>query len=548
MTEPLEGLIDSAYGFSGRGGAGMRLALQRRSDFSSRREAELTGMLLDPRGREYVDLWLDEHFRADKRAQDKTLTATKDAPREVIIGSGFHAAVYAATRVKAGFARPLVLEREKRPGGIFAMTEGSTWYLNSRNRDGGIGLSRDRGANLNYLPGAPIQTAAMSMSQYQTNVEIARGIRLTLAEYADVVPNAKVMEALSAVEVVGDTGRKIVLEDRPDVYASRIIDARGLGDPKTELANGTSVLDYRQFMTLMNKPWPLRGLRRVAVVGDGNGALTVIESLLGLAPEPRMAAASLDAVERIDVFGPRLPVSCAGWLDQVRSRYQAISPYLRADRFGIQRLNVFQKRATPIALPDGAIIEGTGYDLVVMATGFRETEIPGLSQFGMTRFAGPDGNVIARKDVDGSNAYRVGPHADLGFESYERDAGTTSDSENRVSMFRLGSKTATLAVMLLDVDDERAGGYYGKGIYTVPKSVLTREKKADPAPKEFTVGALVEFVENSYTDKGATGTIVEVADPIGGESEVPVKIDGKISGGAYGRGIYTVRKSALKLL
>jgi hypothetical protein len=72
--------------------------------------------------------------------------------REVIIGAGFHAAVYAATRVLSGFPKPLVVERGHRAGGTFAMTDRPTFYLNSRNRPGGGGLAGDQGTSLNYLP------------------------------------------------------------------------------------------------------------------------------------------------------------------------------------------------------------------------------------------------------------------------------------------------------------------------------------------------------------------------------------------------------------
>src|SRR5439155_23082749 len=122
--------------------------------------------------------------------------------------------------------KPLVLERNERTGGTFAMTARPTFHLNSRNRAGSGGLAGDQGASLNYLPGAPIQAAAVSMTEYQTNADMAFVIRLALAQFADVVTDARV------VSVVRDgTGVEIQIEDRGPVFAGRIIDARGLGDP-----------------------------------------------------------------------------------------------------------------------------------------------------------------------------------------------------------------------------------------------------------------------------------------------------------------------------
>ena len=174
---------------------GMRAMMQRESEFPNPLAAKLTGIALDPYGREYADQALDSWWSDEPRRQD-TLSATSTS-REVVIGSGFHAAVYAATRVLSGYPKPLVLERNQRVGGTFAMTSRPTFYLNSRNRPGTAGLAGDQGASLNYLPGAPIQAANVSMTEYQTNTDMAFVIRLTLAQYAEVLTNATVTSQAS---------------------------------------------------------------------------------------------------------------------------------------------------------------------------------------------------------------------------------------------------------------------------------------------------------------------------------------------------------------
>jgi len=419
----------------------MRAMMQRESEFPNPLAAKLTGIALDPYGREYADQALDSWWSDEPRRQD-TLRATGTS-REVVIGSGFHAAVYAATRVLSGYPKPLVLERNQRVGGTFAMTGRPTFYLNSRNRPGTAGLAGDQGASLNYLPGAPIQAANVSMTEYQTNTDMAFVIRLALAQYAEVVTNATV------TSVVRDgTGVEIAMADRDPLFAGRVIDARGLGDPTgQDLANGTTILTFPQFMQRMGGMWPLRGVRRAAVIGGGDSAKCAVESLLGIAPQPFMAAAALDSVQRIDWYTDQLPTTCENWQQQIRGRYQAIGRYLRPDRFGVRRLTVAGRRARPVALPGTGLIDGRTYDLIVVCTGNRETDINGLDVGAFDEYEIPGGTVVARQHYNLA-AFRVGPHARLPFTGQEREDGIADIPANGVSMFRTASKTAALAVTL----------------------------------------------------------------------------------------------------
>src|SRR5438270_12703532 len=162
---------------------------------------------------------MDPWCPVDPRRQD-TPSATATS-REVFIGSGFHAAVYAATRVLSGYPKPLVLERNQRAGGTFAMTARPTFYLNSRNRPGNAGLAGDQGTSLNYLPGAPIQAAFVSTT-YQTETDIALVIRLALAQFVDVVPDATVASVARDAR-----GLQIQLAERDPLLAGRGIVSRG---------------------------------------------------------------------------------------------------------------------------------------------------------------------------------------------------------------------------------------------------------------------------------------------------------------------------------
>jgi len=420
---------------------GMRAVTQRESEFTSALEAKLTGIALHPPARELADQLLDAYWSDDQRRQQ---TLERDLTgREVIIGSGFHAAVYAAVRALSGHPRPVVCERGQRAGGTFAMTSRPAWYLNSRNRAGGPGLAGDQRTSLNHLPGAPVQAANLSMMEYQTNSDMAFVIRLTLAQFADVVTQARVLS------VAGDgTTAEIEIEGRGRLRAGRVIDARGLGDPSDQdLANATTILTFAQFMARMCGTWPLRGVRRAAVIGGGDSAKCAVESLLGIGPQPPMAAAALDSVDLIDWYSDHLPSTCEAWQEDIRGRYQAIGRYLRPDRYGVRRLEVIGRRARPVALPAGGLVDGRSYDLVVCCTGNQETPIDGLDIDSFSAYATPDGNTVALAHYD-LPAFRVGPHARLRFTSRERADGLAEIPGNAVSMFRTAPTTPALAATL----------------------------------------------------------------------------------------------------
>ncbi|MEU1969668.1 hypothetical protein ABZ541_23860 [Micromonospora sediminicola] len=443
MFEPsvqIESLL-TAVAMTQSAAAGMRAMTQRESEFPSPWQAKLTGIALDPNGRDVADQILDAYWSDEPRQHDTLNSSSTD--REVIIGSGVHAAAYAAARVLSGYPKPLVLERHERVGGTFAMTARPTFYLNSRNRAGNAGLAGDQGASLNYLPGAPIQAANVSMAEYQTNTDMAFVIRLALAQFADVATNAKVLSVAR-----DGTGVQIEIEGNGSLVAGRVIDARGLGDPDgQDLADGATILTFPHFMRRMAGMWPLRGVRRVAVVGGGDSAKCAVESCLGIAPQPFMAAAALDRVDRIDWYSDDLPMTCEAWQENIRGRYQAIGRYLRPDGFGVQRLNVVGRRARPVALPGAALIDGRTYDLVVVCTGNRETDIDGLDLGSFDEYTTTDGNAVARQHYN-LPAFRVGPHARLPFTRREREDGVADIVANAVAIFRTATRTAALAATL----------------------------------------------------------------------------------------------------
>lgn len=441
-----------------RGMRGVKMMMQRADEFPSKLQAQLTGVGLDSAARDYANVAIDDYFASNKTALSLPRAGTL---AELVIGSGFHAATYVATRALMGKPVPYVFERSPYAGGAFAMraedgTYPAVFNLNSRNRRGAPGLSGDNEAQLNYLPGAPIQASALSNAEYQTNADMAFVTRMTLAQYAPrtVFPGIKVLG------VERGTGGFSVTYERNGVERTiatrRIIDARGLGDAKlADRANGMTVLTFAQFLARMTEPWPLRGLRNVAVIGDGDSGKCVIESLFGLGPMASMATAQLDSVNRVDWYGPEVQSNYEDYCRSNRGRYRAIGRYLRPDKMGNRQLSVYRTRqAFPVSLPDGPVlINGRSYDMVIIAAGNQVTNVPGVDYPYTNRvYQGTDGRrqiaTESEDDLGELRRYRVGPRANIPFDDDEANAGVSEIQNNRVAMFRLATRTAALAVQL----------------------------------------------------------------------------------------------------
>lgn len=432
-------------------GIGMKLLQQRKQEFPNDFAMKLTGIGLDEEAR--------AAFREKLRSfwQDR-FYGSRSVP-EIVIGSGFHAATYCAARVLSGNpAAPIVLERGN-VGGTFAVSDRPTFYLNSRNRPGELALPGEEGA-LNYIPGAPIQPSSLSMMEFQTNAEVAFCIQVALAQYADV----RLGNEVKKIEyVVAQQPYFNLTTSNGRVFsARRVIDARGLGDPSATEADGKRILTFPQFMERMAKPFPLQGLRRVAVIGNGDSAKCAVESLLGIGPQPMMALTSLDFVEKIDWYGS-LPQNCDEWRSAERYRYLRIGRYLPRTSRAIDqkeaRLRVIRQSGRPVLTLDGVLVNERPYDLAVMATGNVLTPIEGdtSTEEGFSGYR-VGSQIVARRSALEREFYRIGPAADIPFSGVEEEEGISRIPQNRSAMFRLANRTAALAISLPRIQAP-AGGF-----------------------------------------------------------------------------------------
>lgn len=420
-------------------GPQIREVMRRADEFAARNSAgsnmTLTACGLIPEARNIIESslnqrWLDNYTNVGTRYD------------EIVIGSGPHSAIYCAARVARGFKRPLVLERSEFAGGTFALTRNPSWYLNSPNRPGLIGTP-GKGEALNYLPGCPVQPADISGLEYQPNTDIAYATRIALAKYANVCTRANVssfdLETGSAGPEVTVTGQ---YGDSKTLYAKRIILATGLSDeydPYPE--SGSRIITVSKFLKRFDNPWPLRDLRRVAVIGDGDSGKIVIEALTGIGPTS-MSLASLDYVASIDWYGTNIPRDCESWRRNERTRYSRIGKLLGT------RVNVIPRRGYATPSIGSALVNDRSYDLVILATGFNRSSLDNLYSFSSYRGESGEGTVLGKSYRYGSQAYVIGPAANLGFSDAEYDDGIANRPANSVALFRYANRTAALGMML----------------------------------------------------------------------------------------------------
>jgi hypothetical protein len=403
-----------------------------------------------------------------------------DGVGEVIIGGGLHGAIYAQARRSLGYPKPLVVESSHTPGGAFAVSGNPSFWLNSRNRPGKGGLPGTKAA-LNVFPGGWMQPSMLSGSEFQHNADMAFCVRMALAGSANVMPG----QTVDQIRVGKDGWRyQVMTRDGFLLNTNRIIDARGLGTPKRAPLS-EFVITGSEFMKAMDGRFPLRGMKSVAVVGAGDSGKCAIEALCGQGPTQPFSVASLDWVENIDWYGPTSR-TCDDWVAVQRGRYRAIGSLLKgkANDSPAGRVRVREAKGEITGGFDSAFVNGRPYDLVINCTGFESRnkidtdDLP--TQIAKGVFL--ENKTQIAKEL-GLGIYQVGAIAPPEWLQQEVSDGLSRQGENRVSMWRLGPRTAALARRL--GRSKRGFADEGRGLSSKVKPLPARtaqpESRIDPA-------------------------------------------------------------------
>lgn len=426
--------------------SGIEAMKGRADEIGSKLKAKLIGIAMDPKARHHWDMKLDQWWA------ENSLPKEVD---EIVVGGGLHAAIYCAIRAQMGAPKPLVIERETHVGGAFAYTKDPSFWVNSRNRPGNLGIP-GRDEALNVLPGAIVQPCDLGGEEYQSNIALAFSIRSTLAMFARVVTGCNVTRRL--IKGVG-------LADGSEIFAKRVIYATGLGDPAGRLGiqlspgrlremlgvSDSPLMDYPTFLRRFDGHFPLKGLDRVAVIGAGDSGKTVIEALIGQGPSTSMSVASMDFPERIDWYGvEKEACSRAGWEKCNRSRYKGIARSLPRDNAigelrDVARVYPTSRKAEYIELGStGVFVDGALYDAAIIATGFRGSSLLGGSEVAYYPILEKGSRSLAR-DLDDAS-YVIGPAAQ--FPPDQVPNLKQNVAENTVALFRYADRTAAFAMAM----------------------------------------------------------------------------------------------------
>jgi hypothetical protein len=265
---------------------------------------------------------------------------------EVVVGSGPSAANYRSTiqTLNPGQA-PLVIDAQGYAGGQFAAVVDAVFKLNSRARPyGSISRQNLPGTEspLNTQgPYCAVQESDLTGAAYgdQTNLGLAIEINHFLA--GGVACNVALV-GWNSFEAPNGKRRIVLALRRTDtgetatMTTDRLVFARGLGAPRCafrdpapkdeaavkRLEENNRILEeeaaiaksggfarYRTFAQFLcdmgdrSNPFPLKGIKTVAIIGAGDSGNVTAEALLGYGPDISGAPQELDRVEEIVWLG-----------------------------------------------------------------------------------------------------------------------------------------------------------------------------------------------------------------------------------------------------
>lgn len=425
---------------------GVEALMDREREMASPAGAMLAGIFLHGPSRDHWERRLDEMWARDSMKN----FGAREPVEEAIIGGGLHAATYSAVRRERGFPQPLVLERQERVGGTFAISREASFYLNSRNRPGPLGVPGGSEA-LNVLPASVVQPSDIGGQEYQTNSEMAFVIRTNLAMHARVM-TGKVVKGFSLDRFMGLPCWRIFMKDDSVVKAWRLLVATGLGDSKRiEKVASPRILDFPAFMARMDRKFPMKDMGRVAVIGAGDSGRTAVEALCGQGPSTRWSTASLDRTTEIRWF------NCGSknrldWESCNRSRYKGIGRLLpKVDGDTQARvLPVLEKAFSVVPGYRCVYVNKVPFDTVINCTGFDAgTSLPLLGTFATQPY--PVNNRRVAKvfpigaGLKGGSGFIIGPAAGLELDDFDAPINPFNVKENLVAIYRNVERTATLA-------------------------------------------------------------------------------------------------------
>lgn len=330
--------------------------------------------------------------------------------RTLIIGGGVHGAIYAATYETLTGERPIICEARAACGGIFGSVVpfrlNSTHNASYESVTGGPTRipSRETQDNLNWLPNSAYQVT--SDSEYPSTTDMARAVRQTCKNYADVYTDARINITSGGQDAYecdedGDTGRYLGTP-------KRIIWATGLtmnGNVSKYDETSPAIVTAETFLGDVAS-YRGRYSGRVAVVGGGDTACTVVEYLTGQGETGIFGERPTD----IDWYGGySLPLTKKAWAHDYHARYIGLARHMpQKDREGV--IHPFAVQVSIDDLGASARVRGRNYGLVIDCRGFKPWSTNVATSSLVYSESGDE--AIARSDYN-ERFFKVGPAAGL---------------------------------------------------------------------------------------------------------------------------------------
>lgn len=362
-----------------------------------------------------LDTALDAHFDLESEVTHERLK--QDAMESgysywpvLVVGTGPQSQIFNAqlTTERPDIAKGiLVVDEEQTVGGTFRSSEGMNFRLNSRTRkqtdDKPVPGTK---GNINTLRPGVATLGDVTAETYAQADELGRTIRVNHA-----LNNTSMGLGLKVVGIVPEdpglpTGLKgstsVIVqgedEERFTIRTDLLVASSGIGEPnlerfdtetktlieeeraKMEAGERPKVVLYSDLYTMMQQDdFPLRDIKRVGVIGEGDSARTAIGTLLGYEPRTDNSVTQLDTVEEIVWFG-QSSFTDEDFVSNNRLRYAQLGLEFprEADERRATRITGDSDDVESIELNDDgtkAVIDDVQdlgeYDLVVITTGFK---------------------------------------------------------------------------------------------------------------------------------------------------------------------------------
>lgn len=317
--------------------------------------AMLSAIMLSPRLRALMELMLD-HSTEEYSKQIKTRMerGEENYVEEIVVGTGVYSTILATTRQMYFPENPsLSIEALRHTGGQFAEYGGDAFQLNSRTRP----EQRDKP----YLPGteqalntfeehAVLQPADIESLTYSPQSSVSDPARMNFFLAGRAITDAKLEKIRKNNE--GGLG-KYILEvfDKETgkmltIKTDRVIFSSGLGvetanldrnDTRTqtilreeksafEEGKDAKVMSFKELSIRLadnTNPFPIRGMKTVAVSGSGDSSLVAMGLMLGYERRLSKTPMQIDRVEKIYWLGAKCPTK-EEFVQNVRTRYARV--------------------------------------------------------------------------------------------------------------------------------------------------------------------------------------------------------------------------------